>query len=122
MNELALLHDLDGVFQALFSLLRMLEQSSVPQWLLSCIFTTWSETSVFYLGELERINKKNTIVSNDSMFIYAQVYCQECWRKELQVRKAFGDRNTVNVLYFAKKVEQSNCRTGSGAMCHRGQN
>ena len=31
MNELALLHDLDGVFQALFSLLRMLEQSSVPQ-------------------------------------------------------------------------------------------
>ena len=31
MNELALLHDLDGVFQALFLLLRMLEQSSVPQ-------------------------------------------------------------------------------------------
>ena len=56
------------------------------------------------------------------MFTYAQVDCQECWRKELQVRKAFGDINTANVLYFAKKAEQSNSRTGSGAMCHRGQN
>ena len=53
------------------------------------------------------------------MFTYAQVYCQECWRKELQVRKAFGDINTAVVLYFAKKAEQSNSRTGSGAMCHQ---
>ena len=45
------------------------------------------------------------------MFTYAQVYCQECWRKELQVRKAFGDINTANVLYSAKKAEQSNSRT-----------
>ena len=66
--------------------------------------------------------KKNTIALNDCMFTYAQVYCQECWRKELQVRKAFGDINTANVLYFAKKAEQSNSRTGSGVMCHRGQN
>ena len=29
MNELALLHDIDRVFQALFSLLRMLGQSSL---------------------------------------------------------------------------------------------
>ena len=27
------------------------------------------------------------------MFTYAQVDCQECWRKELQVRKAFGDNS-----------------------------
>ena len=45
------------------------------------------------------------------MFTYAQVDCQECWRKEFQVRKAFGDINTANVLYFAKKAEQSNSRT-----------
>ena len=67
-------------------------------------------------------NEKNTIALNDCMFTYAQVDCQECWRKELQVRKAFGDINTANVLYFAKKAEQSNSRAGSGAMCHRGQN
>ena len=56
-------------------------------------------------------NEKNTIALNDCMFTYAQVDCQECWRKELQVRKAFGDINTANVLYFAKKAEQSNSRT-----------
>ena len=53
------------------------------------------------------------------MFIYAQVYCQERWRKELQVRKAFGDTNTANVL--SSLPERPNCRISSGAMCHRGQ-
>ena len=37
------------------------------------------------------------------MFTYAQVCCQERWRKELQVRKAFGDTNTVNVLSSCQK-------------------
>ena len=53
------------------------------------------------------------------MFTYAQVYCQERWRKELQVRKAFGDTNTVNVRSSFPK--RPNSRISSGAMCHRGQ-
>ena len=53
------------------------------------------------------------------MFTYAQVYCQERWRKELQVRKAFSDTNTVNVRSSFPK--RPNSRISSGAMCHRGQ-
>ena len=61
---------------------------------------------------------KKILVLNDSVFTYAQVYCQERWRKELQVRKAFGDTNTANVL--SSLPERPNCRISSGAMCHRG--
>ena len=53
------------------------------------------------------------------MFTCAQVYCQERWRKELQVRKAFSDTNTVNVRSSFPK--RPNSRISSGAMCHRGQ-
>ena len=62
---------------------------------------------------------KKILVLNDSVFTYSQVYCQERWRKELQVRKAFGDTNTANVL--SSLPERPNCRISSGAMCHRGQ-